>query len=41
MKQYTEAASAALLQAAKAAADMQAGYIGTEHILIGLMREVD
>ena len=41
MKQYTEAASAALLQAANAAADMQAGYIGTEHILIGLMREVD
>ena len=41
MKQYTEAASAALLQAANAATAMQAGYIGTEHILIGLLREVD
>ena len=37
--QFTDKAEAALTQAAKCARSMKQGYIGTEHILVGLLRE--
>ncbi len=37
--QFTDKAKAALLLAEKAARNMRQGYVGTEHILLGLLRE--
>ena len=37
--EYTSKAQAALLLAKKAAKSLRQSYIGTEHILLGLMRE--
>lgn len=37
--QFTDKAKAALLLAEKAARSMRQGYVGTEHILLGLLRE--
>lgn len=37
--QFTSKAKAALLLAEKAARNMRQGYVGTEHILLGLLRE--
>lgn len=37
--QFTDKAKAALLLAEKAAKSLKQGYVGTEHILIGLMKE--
>lgn len=37
--QFTDKAKAALLLAEKAARTMRQGYVGTEHILLGLLRE--
>ena len=37
--QFTDKAKAALMLAEKAARSMRQGYIGTEHILLGLLRE--
>ena len=37
--QFTEKAEAALLLAEKSAKQLKQGYIGTEHILVGLIRE--
>ncbi len=36
---FTQKAQAALAQAAKCARSLKQGYIGTEHILVGLLRE--
>ena len=36
---FTDKAKTALVQAEKAAAKLKAGYVGTEHILLGLIRE--
>lgn len=36
---FTEKAKEALKQAAKCAVSLKQGYVGTEHILVGLMRE--
>ena len=38
-KQYTEKAKSALRKAAKVSREFGQGYIGTEHLLIGLLRE--
>ena len=37
--QFTDKAKAALLLAEKTAASLRQGYVGTEHILTGLLRE--
>ena len=37
--QFTDSAKAALLHAEKTARKLQQGYVGTEHILIGLLKE--
>lgn len=37
--QFTDSAKAALAQAAKSAKSLKQGYIGTEHILVGLLKE--
>ena len=37
--EFTEKAKNALLQAQKAAKQFHAGYVGTEHLLLGLIRE--
>lgn len=37
--QFTDKAKAALLLAEKSAKSLRQGYVGTEHILVGLMRE--
>lgn len=37
--QYTDKAKAALLLAEKTAASLRQGYVGTEHILVGLLKE--
>ncbi len=37
--QFTDKAKAALMLAEKAARNMRQGYVGTEHILLGLLRE--
>ncbi len=37
--QFTDKAQAALAQAAKCARTLKQGYIGTEHILVGLLKE--
>ena len=37
--QFTSKAKAALMLAEKAARSMRQGYVGTEHILLGLLRE--
>ncbi|MBO4981441.1 MAG: ATP-dependent Clp protease ATP-binding subunit [Lachnospiraceae bacterium] len=37
--QFTQKAQSALAQAAKCARSLKQGYIGTEHILVGLIRE--
>lgn len=37
--QFTDRARAALARAAKCAKNLKQGYIGTEHILVGLLRE--
>jgi ATP-dependent Clp protease ATP-binding subunit ClpC len=37
--QFTDKARAALAQAEKCAKQLKQGYVGTEHILVGLMRE--
>ena len=37
--QFTEKANAALLLAEKTAASLRQGYVGTEHILAGLLKE--
>ncbi|MBQ4537518.1 MAG: ATP-dependent Clp protease ATP-binding subunit [Lachnospiraceae bacterium] len=37
--QFTQRAQSALAQAAKCARSLKQGYIGTEHILVGLMKE--
>lgn len=39
MQQYTDKAKAALHLAAKSAKDLHQSYIGSEHILVGLVRE--
>jgi ATP-dependent Clp protease ATP-binding subunit ClpC len=39
MKQYTEQAQAALHYAKEAARELQQNYVGTEHLLLGLVRE--
>ena len=39
MQQYTDKAKAALQKAAKTARDLRQSYIGSEHILVGLVRE--
>lgn len=39
MQQYTDKAKAALQKAAKAAKDLHQSYIGSEHILVGLVKE--
>ena len=39
MQQFTDKAKAALQKAAKAARDLHQSYIGSEHILVGLMKE--
>ncbi len=39
MQQYTDRAKAALQKAAKTARDLRQSYIGSEHILVGLVRE--
>ena len=36
---FTDRAKAALSLAEKMASRMSAGYVGTEHILVGLLRE--
>ncbi|HIW81353.1 MAG TPA: ATP-dependent Clp protease ATP-binding subunit [Candidatus Acetatifactor stercoripullorum] len=37
--QFTDKAQAALAQASKCARSLKQGYVGTEHILVGLLRE--
>ena len=37
--QFTDKAKAALLLAEKVAKKLHQGYVGTEHILVGLMQE--
>lgn len=37
--QFTDSAKAALSHAEKTARKLQQGYVGTEHILIGLLKE--
>ena len=37
--QYTDKAKAALLCAEKSARNLKQGYVGTEHLLIGLLKE--
>ena len=37
--QFTEKANTALRYAQRASGKLQVGYVGTEHILLGLMRE--
>ena len=37
--QYTDKAKAALLCAEKCAKSLKQGYVGTEHILVGLLQE--
>ena len=37
--QFTDKAQAALAQAAKCARSLKQGYVGTEHILAGLLKE--
>ena len=37
--QFTDKAQAALAQAAKCARNLKQGYVGTEHILVGLLKE--
>lgn len=37
--QFTDKAQAALVQAAKCARALKQGYVGTEHILVGLLKE--
>ena len=37
--QFTEKAKTALLLAEKTAASLRQGYVGTEHILAGLLKE--
>lgn len=37
--QFTDKAKAALLLAEKTAKKLRQGYVGTEHILVGLMQE--
>lgn len=39
MQQYTDKAKTALQKAAKTAKDLRQSYIGSEHILVGLVRE--
>lgn len=39
MQQFTDKAKAALQKAAKAARDLHQSYIGSEHILVGLVKE--
>ena len=39
MQQFTDKAKAALQKAAKAAKDLHQSYIGSEHILVGLVKE--
>ena len=39
MQQFTDKAQAALQKAAKAAKDLHQSYIGSEHILVGLLKE--
>ena len=39
MQQFTDKAKVALQKAAKAAKDLHQSYIGSEHILVGLVRE--
>ncbi len=39
MQQFTDKAKVALQKAAKVAKDLQQGYIGSEHILVGLVKE--
>lgn len=39
MQQFTDKAKVALQKAAKTAKDLQQSYIGSEHILVGLVRE--
>lgn len=39
MQQYTDKAKVALQKAAKTARDLRQSYIGSEHILVGLVRE--
>ena len=39
MQQFTDKAKTALQLAAKAAKDLHQSYIGSEHLLVGLVRE--
>lgn len=39
MQQFTDKAKVALQKAAKAAKDLHQSYIGSEHILVGLVRK--
>ena len=39
MRKYTEQAQAALRIAKEAAREMQQNYVGTEHLLLGLVKE--
>ena len=39
--QFTERAQRALASAQRAAAEMHQPYVGTEHLLMGLLREAD
>ena len=39
MQQFTDKAKVALQKAAKAAKDLHQSYIGSEHILVGLLKE--
>ena len=39
MQQFTDKAKVALQKAAKTAKDLRQGYIGSEHILVGLVKE--
>ena len=39
--QFTERAQRALASAQRAAAEMHQPYVGTEHLLMGLLRETD
>ena len=39
MQQFTDKAKVALQKAAKAAKDLHQSYIGSEHILVGLVKE--
>ena len=39
MQQFTDKAKVALQKAAKAARDLHQSYIGSEHILVGLVKE--